>query len=156
MKRPVAALFVLVLCGGAAAAKPGDVEQEKAALMRTDREFSEAAQRVGVGEAFLLYADQDATMLPSGQNPVTGREEIRKHFSDAPKGAALVWKPFKADVARSGDLGYTLGTYQWRGPGSDGKPVTRHGKYCSVWKKQEDGAWKWVVDVGTPSPEPGK
>ena len=29
-----------------------------------------------------------------------------------------------------------------------------HGKYCSVWKKQPDGSWKWVVDIGNSSPGP--
>jgi ketosteroid isomerase-like protein len=155
MKSRIVALVLFAL--GAASygtSSPVDVEKEKAALMRTDSEFSEAAQRLGVGEAFARYADESATMLPAGHNAVKGREEIRKQFADYPKGATLVWKPFQSDVARSGDLGYTLGTYESRGPGPDGRPVTRYGKYCSVWKKQEDGTWKWVVDVGTPSPEP--
>ncbi len=135
-------------------AEPADVEKEKAALIRTDTEFSEAAQKIGVGEAFVRFADAGATMLPPGQNAVRGIEGVRKQFAGYPKGATLVWKPFAADVARSGDLGYTLGTYEARGPDAEGKTVTRYGKYCSVWKKQPDGRWKWVVDVGTPSPAP--
>jgi len=157
MKGLAGMIAALAVCGGALAAAPGaDLKMEKAALIRTDVEFSEAAQRIGVGEAFVLYADPDATMLPAGQNAVTGRDRIRGQFADFPRGATLAWKPFRAEVARSGDLGYTLGTYESRGSGPDGKPVTRYGKYCSVWKKQPDGSWKWVVDVGTPSPEPGK
>ncbi len=157
MKRLAGMILASAVCGGAvAAAQAADPEKEKAALIRTDLEFSDAAQKIGVGEAFVLYADPDATMLPSGQNAVTGRDRVRGQFADYPRGATLVWKPFRADVARSGDLGYTLGTYESRGTAPDSKPVTRHGKYCSVWKKQPDGSWKWVVDVGTPSPEPGK
>lgn len=155
MKRTLAGALAWILCSAVgAAAGAVDAEKEKAVLMRTDTEFSDAAQKVGVGEAFVRFADEDATMLPSGQNAVTGREEVHKQFADFPKGATLIWKPFKADVASSGDLGYTLGTYESRGTGADGKPATRYGKYCSVWKKQKDGSWKWVVDVGTPSPEP--
>lgn len=133
---------------------PVDLEKEKAALIRTDTEFSDAAQKIGVGAAFEKYADANATMLPAGEHAVQGIDGVRKEFSDYPKGATLVWKPYAAEVARSGDLGYTLGTYESRGPSPDGKMVTRYGKYCSVWKKQKDGNWKWVVDVGTPSPEP--
>jgi ketosteroid isomerase-like protein len=151
----VAALFLVALVIGASTPARGDAdpEKEKAALMRTDIEFSDAAQRLGVGEAFLLYADEGATMLPAGENAVSGKEEVRKQFVDYPKGATLVWKPFRADVARSGDLGYTLETYESRAPGPDGKTVTRYGKYCSVWRKKE-GSWKWVVDIGTSSPAP--
>jgi ketosteroid isomerase-like protein len=150
---------VLVLLAGAMPAAgrgdgPIDAEREKAALLRTDTEFSDAAQRVGVGEAFVRFADENATMLPAGEHPVRGIEGVRKQFADFPKGATLAWKPYTAEVALSGDLGYTLGTYESRGTDKEGKAVTRYGKYCSVWKKQKDGGWKWVVDVGTPSPAP--
>jgi ketosteroid isomerase-like protein len=151
---PALALALFALPAASPRAETPDIEKEKAALLRTDTEFSDAAQKIGVGEAFVRYADGGATMLPPGQNAVRGIEEVRKQFVEYPKGATLVWKPFAADVARSGDLGYTLGTYEARGPDAEGKIVTRYGKYCSVWKKQGDGRWKWVVDVGTPSPAP--
>jgi ketosteroid isomerase-like protein len=144
-----AGMFVSVAASGQV-----DLEKEKAAMMRTDQEFSDAAQKIGVGEAFVRYADAGATMLPPGEHAVTGLDGVRKQFAEFPKGATLVWKPFKADIASSGDLGYTLGTYESHGKDKDGKAVMRYGKYCSVWKKQEDGSWKWVVDVGTPSPGP--
>jgi ketosteroid isomerase-like protein len=153
---PALAFSLLAFPAVSQGAETADIEKEKAALIRTDTEFSDAAQKIGVGEAFVRYADAGATMLPPGQNAVRGIEGVRKQFVEYPKGATLVWKPFAADVARSGDLGYTLGTYEARGPDAEGKFVTRYGKYCSVWKKQADGRWKWVVDVGTPSPPPGR
>ena len=97
--------------------RAADPEDEKAALLRTDKEFSDAAQKVGVGEAFLRYADENATMLPAGEDAATGLDAIKQQFADYPKGATLVWKPVKAEVAQSGDLGYTIGTYETRGPG---------------------------------------
>jgi ketosteroid isomerase-like protein len=148
------AAAVLARAAVAAAAGSADAEAVKAQLMKVDAEFSDAAHEIGVGEAFVRYADADATMLPPGQNPVTGLAGVRAQFADLPKGTTLVWKPYKAEAAASADLGYTLGTYEMRGQDKDGKPVVRYGKYCSVWKKQKDGAWKWVVDVGTPSPAP--
>jgi len=147
-----AALLVRAAC--LAAAGPADAEAVKAQLMKVDTEFSQAAQTIGVGEAFVRYADAEATMLPPGQNPVTGLAGVRGQFADFPAGTTLVWKPYKAEAAASGDFGYTLGTYEMRGKDKEGKPSVRYGKYCSVWKKQKDGAWKWVVDVGTPSPAP--
>ncbi len=141
---------------GAAAPAPAtpDAAAMKAELLRVDAESSAAAQKLGVGAAFLRYAAADAVMLPENQNAVKGLDGIRKQFAGFPAGATLAWKPFNADVAASGDLGYTLGTYELRGNDADGKPTVRYGKYCSVWKRQADGSWKWVVDVGTPSPPP--
>ncbi len=113
--------------------------------MRVDEEFSAAAQKLGVGEAFLRYAAADAVMLPENKNAVKGLDGIRRQFAGFPAGATLEWKPFHADVAASGDFGYALGTFKLRGRGTDGQPSVRYGKYCSVWKRQADGSWKWVV-----------
>jgi|SoiMetStandDraft_2_1073263.scaffolds.fasta_scaffold59259_2 ketosteroid isomerase-like protein len=137
----------------ASAAEQGSAK-DRADLMRTDAGFSDAAQKIGIAAAFVKYADPDAVMLPANENPVTGADGIRKQFAGLSPGTTLTWKPNKAEAAASGDLGYTLGSYELRSKDKDGNPITRYGKYCSVWKKQPDGSWKWVVDVGTPSPAP--
>ena len=58
----------------------------------------------------------------------------------------LTWTPLGGDV--SGDLGYTYGTFEFRSKDKDGKAVIEHGKYTSIWKKQKDGRWKVVLDMG--------
>jgi len=93
-------------------------------------------------------------LLPAGALPVTGREAIREHLSDGPPGAVLTWKPLEAKVSRAGDLGHTYGTYELRFSGADGKLQIRYGKYVSIWKRQIDGTWKFVVDIGNASPPP--
>ena len=131
-----------------------DPAREAVALLQTDVRFAEEAKTRGIGEAFARYAAAEAMLMPAGGDPVTGADSIRRHFADLPAGATLAWKPFHAEVSRSGDLGYTLGKYEYRAPGPDGKTGVHYGKYCSVWKRQSDGAWKWVIDIGNPSPEP--
>jgi ketosteroid isomerase-like protein len=148
---------ILVLLAAACALTPGspaNLEAAKIALIRTDKDFSKMAQERGIGEAFVAYAAADATMMPANQATVTGREGVRRQFADLTEGTRLIWEPFRADVARSADLGYTLGNYEFHAKGPDGKDVTRYGKYCSVWKKHPDGSWKWVVDIGNASPPP--
>jgi len=132
------------------------VQADKSALLKIDEQFSADAQRLGVAEAFARYAAPDARMLPAGKGVVSGLDAVKSQMAGFPKGATLAWKPFHADIAASGDLGYTLGTYELRAKDEAGKATVAYGKYCSVWKKQPDGSWKWVVDVGTSSPEPGK
>jgi ketosteroid isomerase-like protein len=58
----------------------------------------------------------------------------------------------KIDVAKSGDLAYSLGTWQLKGKNPKGEDVTQSGKYITVWKKQQDGRWKVVADTGTVDP----
>jgi len=57
-------------------------------------------------------------------------------------------------MASSGDLGYTYGNYVLKMKGQDGTPVTRYGKYTTVWKKQKDGTSKVMLDMGNSSPQP--
>jgi len=82
-----------------------------------------------------------------GESPVSGRDAIFRAMSNFPEGQ-LLWQPVGADISRSGDLGYTWGTYEFRPPDANGNPVTQHGKYVTVWKKQGGGSWKFVVDIG--------
>ena len=67
---------------------------------------------------------------------------------------SLTWEPDKEEMAASGDLGYTYGRYRYRGNGPDGRPVVHNGKYVTIWRKEQDGRWRIVVDIGTPSDPP--
>jgi ketosteroid isomerase-like protein len=60
----------------------------------------------------------------------------------------LTWQPTRADVSRSGDLGYTVGSFERKSSDPQGNPAVRRGKYVTIWKKQADGNWKVVVDIG--------
>jgi ketosteroid isomerase-like protein len=60
----------------------------------------------------------------------------------------------QADVAESGDLGYTLGRYESRRIGPDGQQVRETGSYLTVWKRGADGSWKVALDIGSPDPSP--
>jgi len=54
----------------------------------------------------------------------------------------------KVEVAKSGDIAYTQGTYTMTltDPATK-QPVTDKGKYVTVYKKQADGGWKAVEDI---------
>jgi len=125
---------------------PGD------SLLNTDREFNVLAGEKGFVEAFLQYMDDGAIIFPAGSEPITGREKIRKHLAEGSEGATLTWKPAKAEVAASSDLGYTYGTSEYRFTDKDGKTSFHYGKYVTVWKRQSDGRWKFIIDIGNSSP----
>jgi len=127
---------------------------QEAALLRTDADFNKLSGEKGFVEAFLTYMADDATLFPSGSAPVTGRENIRKHLSEGSSDAVLAWKPLKAEVAHSADLGYTYGTSEYEFTDKDGKPAIHYGKYVTVWKKQADSSWKFIIDIGNSSPSP--
>jgi ketosteroid isomerase-like protein len=140
---------------GAPAAGP---EAARAELLETDARFSKMSVSRGVPAAFLAFMDDDAVILPPGLAPIRGRDAIAAYYEKTPPGTVLEWKPLATDVSSGEDLGYTYGTYELRGTDTQGKPVTRSGKYVSVWRKQPDDSWKWTLDMGNidpPSPSPG-
>ncbi|MBL0056459.1 MAG: hypothetical protein IPP31_09725 [Chitinophagaceae bacterium] len=57
----------------------------------------------------------------------------------------LKWEPKGGQVALSGELGFTYGVYALRPADKD---TLMYGNYVSIWKKQSDGSWKYILDSG--------
>jgi ketosteroid isomerase-like protein len=123
-------------------------------LRRLEAEFMKATAARG-SEGYMSYYAEDAAELPNGQNMLRGKENIAKTmaFLDQ-KDNHLTWTPVHADIAASEDLGYTYGTFEFRSTDKHGKATVEYGKYASIWKKEKDGNWKVVMDMGNSSPGP--
>jgi ketosteroid isomerase-like protein len=135
-------VWVIGLVAMTAACGPSvNLDQERETLLRLDREWSENTREA---DAFLSYLAPDATVYPPGMPLTTGTEAIRKAFTEmsAAPDFSLSWTPTKAEVAASGDIGYTTGTYQMSAAGGAEK-----GKYVTIWAKQTDGTWKAKEDI---------
>jgi ketosteroid isomerase-like protein len=120
-------------------------------LVQLEADFAKAVAEHGRA-AFVTYFADDGVELENGGG-IASRDAIGKQPA-WPEGTSLTWTPVKADMAASGDLGYTYGNYVFKSKDKDGKLVTYYGKYTSIWKKQKDGSWKVVVDMGNSSPPP--
>lgn len=123
-------------------------------MMDTDRAFSKMSEEKGTSEAFIYYADENVILTGENRPPIMGIEELKNRFN-RPKNpdVTLTWEPLKGEVAQSGELGYTFGRWQIKSKtGSDADTIT-NGVYISVWKKQTNGSWKYVLDGGNHTPE---
>lgn len=66
-------------------------------------------------------------------------------------GFTLTFANEKTDVASSGDVAYTSGTYNVSYTSPQTKKVEKgSGTYVTVFRKQADGSWKEVADIATP------
>ena len=102
------------------------------------------------------YWSEDAINYFPGQNPAFGKEqilEIAKHNRSIP-GFSLSWEPRDAVVSNSGDLGYTHGSFKMSFIDPEGNTLVKTGSYVCIWKKQEDGSWKCVMESSVPGPQP--
>jgi uncharacterized protein (TIGR02246 family) len=97
------------------------------------------------------YADDAVLMTPGGPS-VKGKDAIRNGLKEmvADPALNLKFKADRVDVAKSGDLGYTQGTYTLTvtNPATH-KPMDDHGSYVTTYRKQADGSWKAVADIAT-------
>jgi len=84
-----------------------------------------------------------------------GKAAIAKAIASDFTNSDLVWHANKAGVARSGELGYTSGTYEMRFKNAAGKMVLDKGKYLTVWKKQGNGSWNVLFDMFNTDLPPG-
>jgi uncharacterized protein (TIGR02246 family) len=53
------------------------------------------------------------------------------------------------DLWLDGDTAYETGKYSYKYQ-EKGQPVTEEGRYVTIWKRQSDGSWKIIMDMGVP------
>jgi len=123
------------------------------AMRAADTAFSRDAALRGTGRAFAAFAASDAQVFSGPGEFISGPDAIMDSFGPASRDNSLVWHPLLGEVARSGDLGFTVGNAVFTGKREDGAPLVRHSKYLTVWKRQRDGEWRFVVDGGSARPD---
>ena len=97
----------------------------------------------------VAFFDEKGAMLASNAPIADSKEAISTLLTGffALPDLKISWHVDRADVARSGDLGYTSGAYEMTFKDATGKPLSDKGKYVTVWKKQKDGTWKVLLDI---------
>lgn len=116
-------------------------------LLQADREFSEMSVNEGMFRAFLFYMADDGVILRDNSLPSKGKEALSERFAGKSDSTfVLSWEPQYEKISESGELGYTYGIHTTLIKAT-GK-ITK-GTYITVWLKQADGNWKFVLDTGT-------
>jgi ketosteroid isomerase-like protein len=128
---------------GASARKGTETPKEVSALLESDEEFSSDSSEHGTPTAFAAWTVGEARVYRDGRLPAVGRREVSSLLASSR--GTLTWTPLKADVAKSGDLGYTWGRFELKTGGDAGKPQS--GYYVRIWRRQADGSWKVVLDI---------
>lgn len=117
-------------------------------LIKTEYSFSERAGEVGTSQAFLDYiADDGIIFRPL---PVNGKQYLA---ASQPSSGLLSWYPTRAKVSRDGDLGFTTGPWEWKQDKNDSSAAA-FGNFCTVWQRQSNGEWKFVIDLGNSNNKP--
>jgi ketosteroid isomerase-like protein len=138
---------------GAAVVVPKATQAQTALqeMVKTEQAFSKMAQDTNPREAFLAFIAEDGLLFRPGA--VNGKKWMLEHpVPPSDKKPVLVWQPAFAGMAASGDMGFTTGPWEAKADVNDAKPGA-YGHFMTVWKKQADGSWKFVVDLGIAHPQ---
>jgi ketosteroid isomerase-like protein len=140
--------IVTVVRGAPPAAKPD-------ALLAADRAFDAATAERKIAGFSSFLADNVAT-LRADQPVLRGKTALQKDWKPVLENNAmsLRWQPISAQISKSGDLGYTVGSYTITRTDEKGDLVVGTGKYLTVWRLQKDGSWKVEFDTGVPDTPP--
>ncbi|MBV9879386.1 MAG: hypothetical protein JO180_02775 [Gemmatirosa sp.] len=127
-----------------------------ASLVRAEGTFMRETdtRRVdGWVDAFVDDAASFAPRAPIGVGTAPIRAGMGRALGDS--SVHVVWHPVYAEVARSGDLGYTYGYARWSSRDSTGKALpTSDSKYVTIWRRDAAGRWKVVADLGNEAKVP--
>lgn len=125
-------------------AQTGDLQN----MIKHEYAFAEKAAKSSTRDAFIAFiADEGIMFRP---HPVNGKEFMEK---SKPNGGWLIWYPERASISLSGDIGYTTGPASYRKEKGDSNDIW-FGNYLSVWRKQKDNSWKFLIDYGISNLKP--
>lgn len=140
MKHYIATVVALLAASGAPAfARAAYISP----VVEAERAFARMARDESVNAAFLRYAAPDGIVFQPG--PINARQALAAR--PIPR-IHLDWWPVYAGIAASADLGFTTGPYSLGEGERKG-----HGWYFTIWRRQADGSWRWVIDHGPPTRE---
>jgi ketosteroid isomerase-like protein len=140
------ATFFLFAFGCAEAPKDTRAADETT-IRALDAQWAKSAAAKDVDATVGYYAD-DASLLAPNAPIASDKASIRAAWSALlGPDTSLNWQASKVEVARSSDLAYVQGVYQFSTKDAHGKPEMDRGKFVEVWKKQADGNWKVVEDI---------
>jgi ketosteroid isomerase-like protein len=141
--------FGLICCQNPKVNQQAEAEK----LMALSRQWAKAAAS-GNTDEILSYWATNATVMSPGQPRLTGHEAIRQMLIESAKipGFQISWEPTEAYVSESGDMGYVIANNSFDMKDSLGNTVTSFNKGVEIWKRQDDGSWKNVVDIFNADP----
>jgi ketosteroid isomerase-like protein len=125
--------------------QPPNLKADFDSLVEAERAFAKLGAAQGIKDSFLANIADDGTLFRPG--PVPGKQWLSEHPNPP---LQLAWHPVHAEIARSGDLGWTTGPSEVT---PQGQPKG-YGQFATIWKRQSDGRWKFMVDFGVPTPAP--
>lgn len=146
LKMNLLALFIMIFA-------ISEIEAQKkyadrlSQMIRTEYEFASTAAESGTRDAFLSFIADDGILFRPA--PVNGKRFL---INQKKSEGLLSWYPSYAFISKSGDIGCTTGPADFRRD-KNSEPLW-YGNFATVWKLQDDGKWRFLIDAGNSNGKP--
>ena len=135
-------LFMFVICISA----QSDLQK----MAATEGEFEAFAEKHGNKAAFIEFAAADGVLF------TPDRVNAKAHWNGRGEWNGLLsWAPNFADISADAMIGYTYGNWEFRPKGRGGDAVA-FGQFITLWKRQSDGKYRYVIDIGIDHDKPAR
>jgi ketosteroid isomerase-like protein len=99
----------------------------------------------GLRTAYSEFIDSNGVLLRPGYTPMANADAMDYIIQSNDSSFVMTWEPKHATLSSSGDLGYTYGVYSLKPKDAD---TVIYGSYVTIWRRQPDGKWKFVLQSG--------
>lgn len=142
---PIGLILVFALLG---LAQRRELPAAQAEMVAAERAFAKLGRERGFLESFITYFAEDG--IGFNPHPYPMKETLSRRPAPSPvPPIGFDWAPAFGDIARAGDLGWDTGPVVF----DTADPARKsHGMFFSVWKKQSNGMWRVVLDLGGETP----
>ncbi|HVT83631.1 MAG TPA: DUF4440 domain-containing protein [Chitinophagaceae bacterium] len=131
-----------------------DLKAEEAAIMKTDSAWAASAGAMKDVDKIISYWADDAVVIPPGEPIVKGKDALRRFVEDSKKipGFHISWKSSDPHFAPDGKMAYLYSENLTTMNDSSGNRISFAGRGYTVWRKEDNGEWKCVVDIWNSPP----
>ncbi len=128
-----------------------NLEDEKKKILKKDKQFSKVASIKGILGAFNQYLDEKGIIIPEKGHLIVGKNNLNQFILSCDKQSDVEffeWTPLHVSVSKKADLAYTYGKYKIKHADSVKNKKNEYNYYSTVWKKQKNGKWKIISNLG--------
>lgn len=144
----LAAMAALMASASAGAAVIHGPESAGEAVLAAEHAFALKVADEGLAAGFGAYLDPVDGLSFGGGPPTRGAAAIAKVERANGNTHGLSWEPDEIFVSTGSDMAVSWGRYTYRP--ADPKEKAATGRYVTVWRKDKNGDWKGLIDIGSP------
>lgn len=113
-------------------------------LLMQDQNFTTLVKDSGTATAYRKFASPEIMVFRDNHLPLISLSGALDSLIDTT--ATYAWDPTAADMARSGDLGYSYGIGLKKNPGQEAGSLQKF-SYLHIWRNSGTQGWQLVLDI---------